>query len=402
MGSAYAIGRGPDGYQQLLAALQGGRFEVTPVIQFNQQAARDYLTRWAGMLDRPAKNATLRLEAGEPIVTPAEDGLRLDVERTLAGLAADPSAVMASGGARVFFEPVQAQVQDVRAAEDQVRELLGLNLAGVVYDPISDERISWSIPPATIASWIRVEQDQDGYQARLDEASLVDYLARLDENLDLGPGRTVAPLADPAAAASEMLAGQTLSLLARHLPGEYTVQGGETLFQVGWKVGIQYWRMLKANPGVNPNGLRAGQKLVVPSLDDQLPLPVVQNKRIVISIPEQHMWVYQDGELFREFVISTGIDRSPTQPGIYQVQTHELNAYAENWDLYMPHWMGIYEAWPGFMNGIHGLPMLSSGVRLWKNVLGRPASYGCVILDLPEAEWLYNWAENGVVVEIRG
>jgi lipoprotein-anchoring transpeptidase ErfK/SrfK len=170
---------------------------------------------------------------------------------------------------------------------------------------------------------------------------------------------------------------------------------------VGWKAGIQYWRMLKANPGVNPNALRTGQRVVVPSLDDQLPLPVVLNKRIVISIPQQRMWVYQDGEAIREFVISTGIARSPTQPGIYQVQTHELNAYAENWDLYMPHWMGIYEAWPGFMNGIHGLPMLSSGVRLWKNVLGSPASYGCIILDLPEAEWLYNWAENGVVVEIR-
>jgi lipoprotein-anchoring transpeptidase ErfK/SrfK len=67
----------------------------------------------------------------------------------------------------------------------------------------------------------------------------------------------------------------------------------------------------------------------------------------------------------------------------------------------MPHFMGIYEGWPGFMNGIHGLPMLSSGVRLWGSVLGRPASYGCVILSLNEAEDLYNWAEAGVIVEIQ-
>jgi lipoprotein-anchoring transpeptidase ErfK/SrfK len=32
--------------------------------------------------------------------------------------------------------------------------------------------------------------------------------------------------------------------------------------------------------------------------------------------------------------------------------------------------------------------------------LGRPASYGCIILDLPDSKFLYNWAENGVVVEI--
>jgi lipoprotein-anchoring transpeptidase ErfK/SrfK len=45
--------------------------------------------------------------------------------------------------------------------------------------------------------------------------------------------------------------------------------------------------------------------------------------------------------------------------------------------------------------------LLSNGVRLWANVLGQPASYGCVILDLEAAEALYSWAEDGVVVEIR-
>jgi hypothetical protein len=53
------------------------------------------------------------------------------------------------------------------------------------------------------------------------------------------------------------------------------------------------------------------------------------------------------------------------------------------------------------MNGIHGLPLLSNGVRLWADVLGQPASFGCIILDLEAAEQLYDWAEEGVVVEIR-
>ena len=132
-----------------------------------------------------------------------------------------------------------------------------------------------------------------------------------------------------------------------------------------------------------------------------LPLPVIENKRIVISISEQRMWAYQDGQLWAENVISTGIDRSPTQPGYFQVQTHELSAYASVWDLTMPHFLGIYESWPGFMNGLHGLPTLSNGQILWADVLGRPASYGCIILDLDAAEELYNWADNGVVVEIR-
>lgn len=100
-------------------------------------------------------------------------------------------------------------------------------------------------------------------------------------------------------------------------------------------------------------------------------------------------------------MISTGIEDSPTQPGIFQVQMREENAYASAWDLWMPHFVGIYEAWPGFMNGFHGLPSRNGGQLMWANSLGRPASFGCIILTLEAAEWLYHWAEDGVVVEIR-
>jgi hypothetical protein len=66
----------------------------------------------------------------------------------------------------------------------------------------------------------------------------------------------------------------------------------------------------------------------------------------------------------------------------------------------MPNFLSIYESWPGFFNGFHGLPTLSNGQLLWREILGKPASYGCIILDLPDGEALYNWADNGVVVEI--
>jgi lipoprotein-anchoring transpeptidase ErfK/SrfK len=147
--------------------------------------------------------------------------------------------------------------------------------------------------------------------------------------------------------------------------------------------------------------LLAGQVLTIPSKNEMLPLPVVPSKRIVISISQQHLWTYENGGLRSEHVISTGIDRSPTIPGIYQVQTHEIEAYASVWDLTMPHFIGIYEGWPGFMNGLHGLPTLSNGSRLWAGNLGRPVSYGCIILDLAAAEDIYYWAEEGVVVEIQ-
>jgi hypothetical protein len=66
----------------------------------------------------------------------------------------------------------------------------------------------------------------------------------------------------------------------------------------------------------------------------------------------------------------------------------------------MPYWLGIY--WAGSLeNGIHALPILPSGQRLWQGYLGTPVSYGCVILGTIEAQTLYNWAEVGTPVVIQ-
>jgi LysM repeat protein len=189
-------------------------------------------------------------------------------------------------------------------------------------------------------------------------------------------------------------------VIVQHAPTTYTVSSGESLWAISLKLGMPMWRIMEVNDGLTTTNIEAGWELTIPSKNDLLPLPVVPNKRIVVDISSQRMTVYEDGEIRNTYIVSTGIASSPTMAGVFQVQTHEINAYASNWDLYMPHFMGIYEAWPDFMNGIHGLPLLSSGTRLWASTLGSPASYGCIILDLAAAEDLYNWAEDGVVIEI--
>lgn len=68
----------------------------------------------------------------------------------------------------------------------------------------------------------------------------------------------------------------------------------------------------------------------------------------------------------------------------------------------MPYFLAIYYERPGFVNGIHELPINAAGERLWASVLGRPASYGCIILDVGDAEKLYRWAPVGTLVRITG
>ncbi len=377
-------------------------YALDPVVRFDRGVAESALTHWAETVNLAPQDAQLSLADGKLESKASRQGRALDVTRVVDRIASDPKAVLESGRLDVYFSPVNPEITDVSQAAAKAKGYLDLHLGGAIYDPIKDETIAWQIDPGQIASWVSVERQADRYAVHFNRTGLIAYLADLQQHVDLGPDRVIDALPEASSLADSVLAGKAPLLIARYLPTEYTLQSPETLFQVGWDQGIPYWRMMKANPAVNPKVvLPAGQKLTVPSRSDLLPVPVIPNKRIVISITHQRMQVFQDGKQIREFVISTGISDSPTQPGVFQVQTHDPNAYASNWNLWMPNWLGIYEAWPGFMNGIHGLPMLSNGVRLWANVLGKPASFGCIILSLDNAAWLYTWAENGVVVEIQ-
>ena len=134
----------------------------------------------------------------------------------------------------------------------------------------------------------------------------------------------------------------------------------------------------------------------------QEPLQAPSNgggKYILVDISEQHMYVYEGDALVYSFVASTGINNG-TRVGTFAVQSKTPNAYGATWNIWMPNWLGIY--WSGSLeNGIHALPILPNGATLWEGYLGRPVSYGCVVLGTYESQLLYEWAEIGTPVEIQ-
>ena len=133
--------------------------------------------------------------------------------------------------------------------------------------------------------------------------------------------------------------------------------------------------------------------------EHQAPPNYSGNKYILVDISEQHMYVYEDESLVYSFVSSTGMHNG-TRVGNFSVLDKIPNAYGATWDIWMPHWLGIY--WAGSTeNGIHALPILPSGATLWSGYLGVPISYGCVVLGTYEAELLYDWADIGTPVEIQ-
>jgi LysM repeat protein len=394
---AYSVGHTQDMVgelsQMIHSASQG--WGIAPAYRFDAGRARNTLLALSGQVSRSAVDASIRLQGDQFVAVPGELGYTFNLDDCMKRLSADPQSVLLGAYFKVSLQPVAPRLNDVSGLLQKAQAELDSGFVINAYDPIHDSWKKWDVPRGELGKWIRVSNTSQDAQLSLDEVQIRHYVSQLNGELSADEYLDDSSMDNSAGAQHEV------TLLVKHHPTRYTIQAGDTLIKIGWKVEMPYWRIIQANPGLNPDKLVTGQDLIIPSKDDLLPLPVDLHKRIVLSISQQRLWAYQDGKLLSEHIISTGIDRSPTQPGVFQVQTHEINAYASVWDLYMPNFLGIYEAWPGFMNGIHGLPTLSNGQRLWANILGRPASYGCIILDLNAAKWLYQWAENGVVVEIR-
>jgi tetratricopeptide (TPR) repeat protein len=128
--------------------------------------------------------------------------------------------------------------------------------------------------------------------------------------------------------------------------------------------------------------------------------PPVQ-KRILISISKQKVYVYENNQVIHTWVCSTGEPGRDTRSGHYKVQSKLPMAYASTWDLDMPYWLGVYYAGAS-ENGIHAPPIQrATGQKMWEGLLGSRVSFGCIILSSNNAKTLYNWATVGTPVDIE-
>ncbi|MBP6472271.1 MAG: L,D-transpeptidase family protein [Chloroflexi bacterium] len=380
-----------------------GRFLTTPVWQLDRAAAENGLNALAVELNRVPQDARLEYSNGRFVALPGQPGRQLDVIATLTLLEQQAGVVLGNGRLDLVLTAVPPVVVDLSAVAEQANTLLVAPITLHAYDPITNQAVDWALPPETWGGWLTVDAAAAAagqFNWSLDQEQVGNYVQA--QAAGLGEGRYV-DAGEAGTAVTQAITSQNpfVSLRVYHQPRQHVVQSGETLSSIGRDYGLPYPWIQQANPGLG--ALSIGQTITIPSPDEMLPLPVVENKRIVVSIAQQRAWVYENGALVWDWPVSTGIADSPTAPGIFQIQSHEANAYAGNWDLWMPQFMGIYRPVPtsDFMNGFHGFPTRGGSQLLWTGDLGRPVTYGCILLDSGNAELLYNWAETGVVVEIQ-
>lgn len=405
---AYQAGRKGAQQQQYATqwrALLAG-LPLSPVILLPGAAqAAAALESLAPEMAIPPVNAALLIQPGGVTPLPAQAGRELDVEATVAAL---PYAVGVTAEGLVMellTRQVEPAIGNAGPAQAQAEALLARPFALAADDPLTGFSTTWTAGPEIVATWLIAQpvEDEDGARLALTvrEEAIRVYLNGLG-----GQGEEIAPLPDvektlPAIRAA-VEAGESQAVAALTHPARtYTVRPGDTLMSVARAHGFPVWQLAEANPDIDPAELRPGQQIIIPSLDTLFPFPLITERRIVIDISDQHLRAYAGETLAHDFLCSTGISSSPTITGVFQILSKEENAYASSWDLWMPHFMGIYRSGPDFTNGIHALPTLSSGARLWEGYLGRPVSYGCIVIGLDEAAALYEWAELGVMVVIQ-
>lgn len=399
--AAFDVGRGDQSWGTLTDLLRG-RHEVPPVFAVDPAAARDALEQLASAVSQAPVNATLEIANGTLVAVPGQPGRALDVEATL--LALQIADITAAGGNEIdlSFYHVPPPVADADPALAQAEALLSRGIEVSTYDVLTGQIVSWTLGRDVMVNWLVVEPNEDGNGLAV-AASPEGVRATLETlAAELGEGRGFRLDEASQRVAEALEAGDgSVWLYMTHAPRTAVVEAGDTITSIATRYGVPPGLVIEANPGIEPNQLTIGQQLTIPSQDLLTPYLPIPGKRIVVSLAEQRMRVYEGDQLIWDWPVSTGIESSPTYPGTFQVLSREEMAYASQWDLWMPHFIAIYRAGADVYNGIHALPILSSGRRLWEGSLGSPASYGCIILGLEEAEMLYNWVEIGVVIVIE-
>lgn len=383
-------------------ALGGGWFQ--PVWYFDPAVARKRLETIAGQLDVEAQDAGIEIVGGEVRATAARPGKKLDVEANLSRLQEQAVQVVTEKRFPLTTHTVQPQITDVGDAVSRLEALLSHSITIQAFDPVRGEEEELAIPASMWGQWLEltVDSENQGRMSwRVDEESVAAYFHEVNASFN---DERYFPVEESAGMLAQTISAgnEAISLRIYHRPRQHQVQAGETLSSIALDYGMPYPWIQEANPQIG-DGLRTGQTITIPSPDALLPLPVATNKRIVVSLEQQNMWVLEDGVKKWEWPVSTGIESSPTAPGVFQVQSHEPNAYASIWDLWMPNFMGIYRPVPSsdFMNGFHGFPTRNGSTLLWTSSLGHPVTYGCILVSDANISLLYEWAEEGVVVEVR-
>ena len=183
----------------------------------------------------------------------------------------------------------------------------------------------------------------------------------------------------------------------------YTVLPGDYLSTIGSKFGMSWLAFAAINGISNPDTLRAGAELQVPTREEAARYGPVRPPRvdpgaqigvgreIVVVLSTQTAYAYENGVLRRSAIISSGLPATPTVTGNFKIQRKLPSRHMIGPDYSLPGvpWVSYFYAGYAF----HG--------TYWHNNFGTPMSHGCVNMTTADAKWFYDFAPVGTPVHVR-
>ena len=114
---------------------------------------------------------------------------------------------------------------------------------------------------------------------------------------------------------------------------------------------------------------------------------------VVVSIADQKTYVYENGQLIRTMVCSTGLIDGDDDTPLGDYIINESGAKKGEW-FYSAQYKEGAKYWVGFIGGtylFHSVAMDKNGRIIESEAakLGKPASHGCIRLPLDDAYWFY-------------
>ncbi len=112
---------------------------------------------------------------------------------------------------------------------------------------------------------------------------------------------------------------------------------------------------------------------------------------IDINLSTQTVTAYEGDTPVRTFVVSTGLPGTPTVTGQFSVYLRYDSQTMSGPGYYLPGVQWVQYFYQGY--ALHG--------TYWHNNFGQPMSHGCVNMTNADAQWMYQWADYGTVVNIH-
>jgi L,D-transpeptidase ErfK/SrfK len=184
---------------------------------------------------------------------------------------------------------------------------------------------------------------------------------------------------------------------------DYVITKEDTLLDVARNFDLGYNELVLAYPQIDPWLAPAGEKLSIPT---QWVLPIINNKGIVINVPELRLYLYfTDIQMVKTYPIGIGVLDSPTPLGRFTIIEKTKNP-TWNIPLELQAEYGRKSMPPGPDNplGAYRLRLSQYDVGIHgTNIpwgVGRLVSHGCIRLYPEDIKELFDVVEVGTPVEI--